>query len=246
MDQINNWKTLTNCDLSGYTLIIPSVAVGNVAQLACDLLISSLNMRKIALLYSPAFIPISGYDPYKIGSTSMSVCCELYECPEAKIIILQLRAPLVYKYARQFLNDVVDKFKAENVKDIIILTSSFAHEKRHIMSSQFRYVVNDLSPHTSKLRMLDWAEHEHRGETVKILGGGFASLLFEISKEKSVPSLVLYKFASEGDNIPDAFEMVQYLNIIVPLFDGPDIYSQLIHPVSWNLMFGGPPPTNIY
>uniref|UniRef100_A0A2A4J903 Proteasome assembly chaperone 2 n=1 Tax=Heliothis virescens TaxID=7102 RepID=A0A2A4J903_HELVI len=246
MEQINNWKMLQSCNLSGYSLIIPSVAVGNVGQLACDLVISSLHMRKIGLLYSPAFIPISGYDPYKMGSSSMSVGCELYECAERKLIILQLRAPLVYKYAQQFLNEVVDKFKAENVKDVIILTSSFAHEKKHIMSSQFRYVVSELCPHTSKLRTLDWVEHEQKGQTVKILGGGFASILFEIIKEKSMPCLILYKFASEGDNRPDAYEMVQYLDKIVPLFNGPDIYSELIHPVSWNLMFGGPPPRNIY
>lgn len=246
MAQINYWKMLSDCDLSGYTLVIPSVAVGNVGQLACDLVISSLHMRKIGLVYSPALIPILGYDPYKIGSNNLSGCCELYECAERKVVILLLRAPLVYKYGQKFLTEVVDKFKHENVKDIIILTSSFAHERKHIMTSPFRFVVNELCPHTSKLRTLKWVEHESKGETVKILGGGFASLLYEIITEKAVPCLVLYKFASEGDNIPDAYEMVQYLNTIVPLFDNPDIYSQLIHPVSWNLMFGGPPPRDIY
>lgn len=246
MAEINQWKFLTKCDLNGYTLVIPSVAVGNVGQLACDLVISSLHMRKIALLYSPAVIPITGYDPYKITSTSISGCCELYQCAERKIVILLLRAPLVFKYGQQFLNELVDKFKAENIKDIIILTSSFAHEKKHIMTSPFRYVVNELCPHISKLKTLDWVEHEAKGETVKIFGGGFASLLYEIIKEKLVPCLVLYKFASEGDNIPDAYEMVQYLNNIVPLFNDSDFYSQLVHPVSWNLMFGGPPPRNIY
>lgn len=246
MAQINHWKSLIDCDLSGYTLIIPSVAVGNVGQLACDLVISSLQMRKIALLYSPALIPVSGYDPYKIGSSSLSVCCELYECADRKLVILLLRAPLVYKYGQQFLTEVVEKFKADNIKDIVILTSSFAHEKKHIMTSPFRYVANDLCPHMNKLKTLDWVEHESKEDGVKILGGGFASILYQIIKEKSVPCLVLYKFASEGDNIPDAYEMVQHLNTVVPLFDEPDFYSQLIHPVSWNLMFGGPPPRNIY
>ncbi|KAF9416330.1 hypothetical protein HW555_006284 [Spodoptera exigua] len=91
-------------------------------------------------------------------------------------------------------------------------SSSFAHEKKHIMTSPFRYVVNELCLYTSKLKTLGWVEHETKGEPVKILGGGFASLLFEITKAKSVPCLVLYKFASEGDNIPDAYEMVQHSN----------------------------------
>lgn len=246
MAQINHWKMLTDCDLSGYTLIIPSVAVGNVGQLASDLVISSLHMRKIGFVYSPALIPILGYDPYKIDSHDLSGSCELYQCEDRKVIILLLRAPLVTKYGKKFLTEVVDKFRGENIKDIIILTSSFAHERKHIMTSPFRYVMNDLCPYGSKLGTLDWVEHEPKGETVKILGGGFASLLYEIVKEKSVPCLVLYKFVSEGDNIPDAYEMVQYLNTVVPLFDNPDFHSQLIHPVSWNLMFGGPPPRDIY
>ncbi|XP_035452839.2 proteasome assembly chaperone 2 [Spodoptera frugiperda] len=246
MAQVNHWKILTDCDFTGYTLVIPSVAVGNVGQLAGDLMISSLHMTKVGIIYSPALIPISGYDPYKIGSNSISSCCELYQCAERKVVILLLRAPLVYKYAKQFLTEVVDKFKGQNIKDVVILTSSFAHERKHIMTSPFRYVVNDLCLYTNKLRTLDWVEHETSGEPVKILGGGFASLLFEITKEKSVPCLLLYKFASEGDNIPDAYEMVQYLNTVIPLFNDSDLFSQLVPPVSWNLMYGGPPPKNIY
>ncbi|XP_075984858.1 proteasome assembly chaperone 2 [Anticarsia gemmatalis] len=245
MAEINHWKYLHECDLSGYTLVIPSVAVGNVGQLASDLVVSSLSMTKIALVYSPALIPMAGYDPYKLGSTTIAGCCELYLCESRKIVILLLRAPLVYKYAKQFLTEVVEKFKAESIKDIVILTSSFAHEKRHIMTSPFRYVTNDLCPYISKLKTLDWVEHEPKEETLKIIGGGFAALLYEIIKEKSVPCLVIYKFASEGDNIPDAYEMVHYLNTVVPLFDD-DLYSKLIHPPSWNLMYGSPPPRDIY
>lgn len=37
-----------NVSLKGYTVIFPSVCVGNVAQLAADLIISTLELKKIA------------------------------------------------------------------------------------------------------------------------------------------------------------------------------------------------------
>lgn len=246
MAKIAKWKSLHECDLSGYTLVVSSVAVGNVGQLTSDLIISSLHMKKIALIYSPALIPVAGNDPYKRGSTALATAADLYMCESRKIIILLLRAPLVHKYAKQFLEELIEKFKSENIKDVIILTSSFAYEKKHIMTSAFRYVANEWCPYIDKLRTQGWTEHEMDNDKITIPGGGFASLLYAINKEKSVPCLVIYKFVSEGDNIPDAKEMMQYLNSIVPLYDDADFCSKLNYPFSWNLMFGGPPPQNIY
>lgn len=241
------WNFVEDDNLSGFTFIIPSVAVGNVGQLACDLLISSLDMVKIASVYSPALIPIVGYDPYDLNSPKLSSCCEVYKCAARNLIVLQLRAPLVYKFARTFLLEVVKKFKAKNVKDIVILSSSFAHEKKHISTSPFRYVASELSTLKNKAKTLNWLEHETPEAGLRIFGGGFASLLFEICTENSLPCLLLYKYCSEGNNIPDAYEMVYYISSILPLFsEKSDLTSQLIQPVSWKLLFGRPPPIDIY
>lgn len=40
-----------NISLTGYTVIIPSVCVGNVAQLTVDLIISSLELKKVASIW---------------------------------------------------------------------------------------------------------------------------------------------------------------------------------------------------
>jgi proteasome assembly chaperone 2 len=241
------WTFWVDSDISGYTLIIPSVAVGNVGQLACDLLISSLDMIKIASVYSAAFIPVLGYDPYDLNSSQLSSCCEIYKSTSRNLIVLQLRAPLVFKYARTFLEDVVLKFKERNIKDIVILTSSFAHEKKHITSSPFRYIANESCLHKSKVQKLTWMEHESLDTGLKIFGGGFASLLYAITSQQSLPCLILYKYCSEGNNIPDAYEMVHYLAKLIPIFsENKDLVSQLVQPASWKLMFGRPPPRDIY
>lgn len=246
MLQDSLWKFYDKSDLKGFTLIIPSVAVGNVGQLACDLLISSLNMKKIASVYSPALIPVAGYDPYDLTSSNLSSSCEAYKSDERKLVILQLRAPLVYEYAQNFLQEIVTTFKGKEIKDIIVVTSSYAHERKHIMTSPFRYLSSEASPYTHKINSLNWLAHETVEGDIKIHGGGFAVLIFNISKENGIPCLVVYKYCSEGDNIPDAYEMVFYLTSLVPMFNEEDLMSRLIQPVSWKLLFGRPPPGDIY
>lgn len=248
MSETNIWKFLDTADLPEHTLIIPSVAVGNVGQLTCDLLISSLKMQKIASVYSPALIPVLGLNPYNLTSSSLSTCCEIYRCATRNVIILQLRGPLVFKYARAFLEDIVMRFKEKKIKDIVILTSSFAHEKKHIFTSPFRYVASDSSPLKNKITNLNWTEHEQQLDgPLQIYGGGFASLLYEICALKSMPCLIFYKYCSEGDNIPDAYDMIHNLSVLLPLFShASDLMSQLTQPVSWKLLFGRPPPGDIY
>lgn len=247
MTQNCSLKFFDDEDLNGYTLIIASVAVGNVGQLACDLLISTLQMQKIAIVYSPAIIPVIGYDPYDLSSDNLSSSCELYKSAPRNIAVLQLRAPLVYKYARAFLEDLVKSFKEKKVKEIIILTSSFAYEKKHIQTSPFRYKASDACSLLHTIKQMKWLEHDMVEDRVKIYGGGFASLLYDISVEMGLACLILYKYCSEGDNIPDAYDMINYLKDILPLFkNNLDLLSQLIQPVSWKLLFGRPPPSDIY
>lgn len=241
------WKFIDEGDLSDHTLIIPSVAVGNVGQLACDLLISSLKMKKIATVYSPALIPVLGYDPYDLNSKSLSSSCEVYISVSRKIVVLQVRAPLVYKFAQSFLENVVLKFKEKHIQKIVLLTSSYAHEKKHISTSPFRYINTESSLYDNEVRKLKWTKHEQEEGRLKIFGGGFASMFFEICKQKSLPCFILYKFCSEGDNSPDAYDMIHHLNKILPLFSqDKDFFSQLKQPVSWKLLFGRPPPKDIY
>ncbi|CAG9793437.1 unnamed protein product [Diatraea saccharalis] len=247
MDETIIWKYFGEGEISGFTLVIPSVAVGNVGQLACDLLISSFNMVKLASIYDTALIPILGYDPYDLNSSKLSTCCEVYKCIQRNLIVLQFRAPLVYKYAQRFLNEVVKKFKEKNVKEVVILTSSFAHVNKHISSSPFRFVANELYSYKNKIISLKWIEHELHDTGLQIYGGGFASLLYQICTEQLLPCLVLYKYCSEGNNIPDAYEMIHYLANLLPLFsEKTDLKSQLLEPVSWKLLFGRPPPSDIY
>lgn len=42
----------------------PAVAVGNVAQLAVDLIVSTLNMSRVGFIHTDCLIPMAGNNPY--------------------------------------------------------------------------------------------------------------------------------------------------------------------------------------
>uniref|UniRef100_A0A8C9UTT5 Proteasome assembly chaperone 2 n=1 Tax=Spermophilus dauricus TaxID=99837 RepID=A0A8C9UTT5_SPEDA len=79
----------------GFTLLMPAVSVGNVGKFAIDLIISTLNMRKIGYFYTDCLVPIVGNNPYATeedNSTELSTNAEVYSLPSKKLVALQLRS----------------------------------------------------------------------------------------------------------------------------------------------------------
>ena len=71
------YKLSEDCDWSNYTFIFPGVSIGNIGQLAIDLLISSLpNTHKAGYVTTDLVQPIVGHDPFVQNSTELSLSCE--------------------------------------------------------------------------------------------------------------------------------------------------------------------------
>ena len=68
-----------NKNWSNFTFVLPCVSVGNVGQLATDLLISTMpNCHKAGQLINPRIVqPMVGYDPYDKSSSQL---CASLEC----------------------------------------------------------------------------------------------------------------------------------------------------------------------
>uniref|UniRef100_A0A8C6DBE6 Proteasome assembly chaperone 2 n=1 Tax=Moschus moschiferus TaxID=68415 RepID=A0A8C6DBE6_MOSMO len=82
-------------DLAGCTLLMPAVSVGNVGQLAIDLIISTLNMHKIGYFYTDCLVPMVGNNPYATAeenSAELSINAEVYALPSKKLVTLQFRS----------------------------------------------------------------------------------------------------------------------------------------------------------
>ncbi|EDM14740.1 tumor necrosis factor superfamily, member 5-induced protein 1 (predicted), isoform CRA_b [Rattus norvegicus] len=82
-------------DLKNFTLLMPAVSVGNVGQLAIDLIISTLNMCKIGYFYTDCLVPMVGNNPYATEEedwNELSINAEVYSLPSKKLVVLQLRS----------------------------------------------------------------------------------------------------------------------------------------------------------
>jgi proteasome assembly chaperone 2 len=255
-------KLVPDANWSDYTFIVSCVSVGNIGQLATDLLISTLpNTHKAGYLISTLVQPIVGHDAFVHNSSELSLSCELYENPKLKLVICQQRAPLFKGKRNQFVNVLVDFVKAQQFKETVCLTSSHAYERldSQLDGVQCRYLTS--SPvEDSNMKSLNWKLLEKRtnhtdlnhnlvdgsdGMEKKlhsfIPGGGIAQKFLNTSQEYNLKSCVLLVFAHEGNNIPEAYQLVNYLNEWKEYLSQSNLQasnSTWRVPISWKYLWG--------
>lgn len=232
-------------DFTGFTFIFPSVGVGNVAQLTVDLLIESLQLNKVATIWNSAIIPIIGPPAFRRDQTT-TTSCELYIDTAKRLAVLQLRTPLSAKKLDKFFEEMGTFLVSRKFQDVIILTSGFAYERRDcVLPDAFEIIANDKfkESHTEKLTTL-----KQRDEGDLIPGGGFAVQFYKLLTEKQLSVAVLFKYVSEGDNIPDAVDLALVLDKIIDVIPAKANSTQkaVNYPISWKLLFGNGPPQHIY
>ncbi|XP_067404233.1 proteasome assembly chaperone 2 isoform X2 [Emydura macquarii macquarii] len=261
-------------DFEGFTLLLPAVSVGNVGQLAIDLVISTLDMPKVGYFYTDCLVPMVGNNPYATAeenSTELSINAEVYSLPSKKLVVLQIRSPFVKNKYRSFCQTLLSWVKSSRCAKVILLSSSHAYQRddQQLHGTPLRYLLTPAIQKTDGdlMQRLNWKEMEkvtaypgvNDAEMVlHIPGGGITKLLFS-ERQKWICNLspfcsnriqmaVLLKFCSEGDNIPDALALVNYLNEWLQLIksensDATAPPSQWKIPHSWRLLFGnGLPP----
>lgn len=245
---VDLFKFIAKHDLSNYTAIIPSVGVGNVGQLTVDLLIATLGMNKIATIWHPAIMPIIGTEAFDqdITEDNVTTSCELYICPKNKLIAFQLRSPLVGPLMEQFFNELIDTLKRENINQLIILTSSYAYEMHTVELTPFRFVASDQfkTENCERFKQLQWIAYTD--DTIH--GGGFANSLLDMAVKKSLKTLILFKYVSEGDNTPDARDLICYLNDFFQYLSADQNHDKIEFkvPFSWKFLYGNEVPENMY
>jgi len=243
--------------LAGYTVIFPSVCVGNVAQLAVDLMISTLELKKVASLWHPSIIPIVGPRAFEhrtsdIDDTNnVTTACELFVSEQQKIACFQLRSPLqpalLDSFFSFFFDDILQK---QQVAELIILTSSFAHEQHAIDTVKFLHVTSNGFKDRHKDSLADvqllseWPKQ--LGEVIH--GGGFALRFWQAIEQHQLPVCIFFKYVSEGDNRSDAFQMLDRLDQLLngQILAGKDWVASVKVPVSWKAVFGNYPTEQLY
>ncbi|KAM9824799.1 proteasome assembly chaperone 2 [Neosynchiropus ocellatus] len=246
----------------GLTLVMPAVAVGNVGQLAVDLLVSTLNMKRVGYFHTDCLIPMAGNNPYASNiedKEELHTAAEVYTVDELKLVVLQIRAPVVQKKSKRFRQLLLSWIRGSGFSRTVVLSSSHAYQRDdgQLQGTPLRYLATPALQKlcAEALKELGWTEMErvksfpgiqdaNTEPQLHIPGGGFTKGLFADSCSEDIPLAVLLIFCSEGDNIPDAFTLINHLNDWLHLLDSPNENANKWKiPPSWSLLFGsGIPP----
>ncbi|XP_063779494.1 proteasome assembly chaperone 2 [Pseudophryne corroboree] len=243
------------------TLLLPAVSVGNVGQLAIDLIVSTLNMPKVGYFYTDCLVPMVGNNPYATNDeNSLELCtnAEVYALPSRGLTVLQIRSSLIKKKSRAFRQALTCWIKKCGFAKVVLLSSSYAYHRddQQLFGSPFRYLVTPglQTSVADVMKELEWKEMEKvslypgindESKKTSIPGGGFTKQMFEDCCSEDIHMAVVLKFCSEGDNIPDAFALLDHLNKWLHLRESAtdDIAPPWKMPSSWRLLFGsGLPP----
>ncbi|CAH1779728.1 unnamed protein product [Owenia fusiformis] len=261
----------TSPDLKAYTLVVPCVSVGNVGQLAVDLIISTLCMKKIGYMDDESILPLVGNDPFASGTTgnlcNLSVSCEVYMSVVHKVVAIQQRAPFVKGKAGAFRERLVRWIKDRGLNRVVIATSSHAYMMMDMQiqgGTLLRYLISPQlyeKGGESILKTLNWQEMEKQpvdpqgvmGNTdketqmeIKIPGGGIGLKLYNDCCKEKIPTLLCSKFCSEGDNVADGIDVATYINSWFQWVTKKKKESLWRQPSSWKLQFGSNYDQTIY
>lgn len=236
-------RFLKTKDLKDYSLIIPSVSVGNVPQLTVDLIIATHASEKVATIWHPAIIPSVGGDPYGHDPTEVSTAAELFVSDELKIAAIQIRSGLEAKYALHFFEKLKQFILDVGFKDVLIFASTHEYELHNISSGRFRYISNENIEAAMQTLKVDEMEKSETGQYL-LHGAGYCLKLYE-TLSSNLKCSMLIKYVSEGDNRPDAYMLLGILYKFVSNFKGMDA-RYVKEPSSWQHVFGNPPPVGLY
>lgn len=228
-------------DLSDYTLIIPSVSVGNVPQLTVDLLITTLKLKNVAALWHPGLVASVGADPFYSESKILCTACELYANIEKKVAALQIRSTIETRLIQKFFSELIASLLTLNIGKVVILATGFDYELHNIAEKDtFHYITNTSeSEVATKMSSVKPLLRSASGKLI-INGAGFGPNLYEAVSEK-LKCILIVKYVSEGENIFDAQvflnKLFQYINVSNDKF---------VFPSSWKFVYGAPPPIGLF
>ncbi|XP_034374097.1 proteasome assembly chaperone 2 isoform X2 [Arvicanthis niloticus] len=182
-------------DLTNFTLLMPAVSVGNVGQLAIDLIISTLNMCKIGYFYTDCLVPMVGNNPYATeeeNSNELSINTEVYSLPSRKLVVLQLRSIFIKYKSKSFCEKLLAWVESSSFARIIVLSSSHSYHRNdaQLRSTPFRYLLTPCLQKNvqNKIKSLNWLEMEKSRcipemsdseFCIRIPGGGITKTLYD-------------------------------------------------------------------
>ncbi|KAM7470724.1 hypothetical protein LguiA_008907 [Lonicera macranthoides] len=106
------------------TLLLPALSIGNVGQLAVDLLISSTRAERVGYFDEPNILPCVGNDAYwPTPQGDLALPLEAYESSANAMTLVQQRSPVVKGKMTEFAKNIAEFAAATRKKHIVLLSS---------------------------------------------------------------------------------------------------------------------------
>nr|XP_046188699.1 proteasome assembly chaperone 2 isoform X3 [Oncorhynchus gorbuscha] len=157
----------TPTSFKDFTLIMPAISVGNVGQLAVDLIVSTLNMCRVGYIHTDCLIPMAGNNPYATfaeNANDLSTNAEVYSSPELRLAVLQIRTPIIQTKSKKFCKLMVSWIKASGFSRTVVLSSSHAYQRddQQLLGSPLRYLQTPSMQKVTgdRLKEMEWKEME--------------------------------------------------------------------------------------
>nr|CAD1841387.1 unnamed protein product [Ananas comosus var. bracteatus] len=118
------------------TLLLPGLSIGNVGQLAVDLLIASTRAKRVGWLDAPSVLPCVGNDAYgPIAEGDLALPLEAYESPLHAISLIQQRSPVIKGMMVTFAKNFANFLFRSGKKHVIVLSSLDSGRRKNIDAS---------------------------------------------------------------------------------------------------------------
>ncbi|KAL5507099.1 hypothetical protein ACEPAH_6555 [Sanghuangporus vaninii] len=253
------YPLISSFSLKSKTLVVPVVSVGNVAQLAADLLIATLGLQQLGVFDPTYLIPVVGAREEGPGITTP---LELFGKERVDILVIQQRSPVLKSRKEAFSVSLREFIQANEIGAVLYLTGVDVTNRSdaQMMSPIYALTAPDLpSLDSSSLSLVsqlptykfepsDTTEIPARLSSSAIPfvpGGGLTRRLLALSttqSSKSIPTAAILQFVLEGDNRGDAEFFASVIARILKL----DV-KEWKQPPSWKVgLFGTPHDQTLY
>ena len=243
--------TQDNVDLSTTTLVLPSISIGNIGQLAMDLVLENdtTGTRRIGHLYHPDVLPMAG--PSTDPQHALNLSMEVYMSLDGQFTYIQQRAPCASGRASAVYRDLMLWVRNIHVHSLIVLCGADAtarideeitdmQDVRYVTlwPETFSGIVSTIKP-LAKRDVPDYQRLKLSGGAEKvwdIQGGGYLARRAVRSwlDDETVNVCVVLAYGVEGDNIPESM----YLAAAFLRAYGRMGTGRMKIPASWSLIYG--------
>lgn len=218
-----------------YKLLMPCCGVGNVGQLACDLIISTLLSKNecqlIGRIYSPALMSVVGPNAFSPLQGPPTTSTEVYESRTHKLVIIQQRTSYFKNLKSIYIEELTNWIQESKFDQLLVLTSSFAQcnpdisQLGNLSMSPIRTITTNLFVKNDKWLALNLKPLPEKSD-LKVIkdgmtylpGSGLTRSLIRACQKASIPAAFIVNFVSEGINLIECYQMVgvldKYLGIV--------------------------------